>query len=123
MTLLQRIVALALLGVVLAGCGSIALRTAPAPVQGCDDALASGRLVTTAASGLAIADNTGSVIEVLWPHGYSARREIAGGIALLDETGKVLGHEGDSISMGGGLGANNLWGACAGSIKVVPNPS
>ncbi len=120
--MLQRIVALALLGVVLAGCGSISLRTASAPVQGCDDALASGRLVMSAASGLALADTTGAVIEVLWPYGYSAKRQIAGGVALLDETGKVLAHEGDSISMGGGLGSNNLWGACAGSVTVVPKP-
>ena len=119
MTMLQRILALAILGVVLAGCGPVSIRTAPAAAQACDEALATGKLVKSAQSGLAIAGPTGAVTEVLWPYGYSARTE-GGRVALLDQTGTVVAREGDTISMGGGLGANNTWAACAGTISVVP---
>lgn len=120
MKMLQRIGALALLVVVVAGC-SVQLRTAPAAVSACDDALGSGRLVALAASGLGLADATGATIPVLWPFGYSARREPAG-IAVLDETGKVVAHEGDFIQAGGGFGNDGAFAVCAGSVKVVPAP-
>ena len=110
--------ALAVAAILLAGCAA-QLRTAPAPLNACDEALASGRLVASAQSGLAIADSTGHVTEVLWPFGYTARQEAAG-LALLDADGRVVAHQGDVIELGGGLGANNVWAACAGSVRVVP---
>lgn len=116
--MLQRILALALLGTVLAGCGPVSIRTAPAAAQACDEALATGKLVKTAQSGLAIVDPIGAVTEVLWPFGYSARRE-GGRVALLDQTGTVVAHEGDTITMSGGMGANNRWAACAGTVRVA----
>jgi len=109
---------IAALAVLLCGCAA-QLRTAPAPVNVCDDALTTGRLVTSAQSGLALADSTGHVTEVLWPSGYSARRGISG-IELVDEKGGVVAREGEFIEMGGGLGANDVWNACAGSVTVVP---
>ena len=115
---MPKILAITALAVVLSGC-SVQLRTAPAPVNGCDDALLSGRLVTSAQSGLAVVDSTGHVTEVLWPSGYSARRGISG-IELVDEKGGVVAREGDFVEMGGGLGANDVWNACAGSVTVVP---
>lgn len=118
--MLQRIVALALLGVVLAGC-AVQLKTAPAPVSACDDALASGRLVANAQTGLAFEGSTGEVLPVLWPFGYSARRGVAG-IELLDSGGAVIAHEGDFVTAGGGTGNDGLFAVCPASVKVVPPP-
>ena len=115
---MPKIIGIAALAVLLCGC-SVQLKTAPAPVSVCDDALTSGRLVTSAQSGLALADSTGHVTEVLWPSGYSARRGVSG-IELVDEKGAVVAREGDFVEIGGGLGANDVWNACAGSITVVP---
>ena len=121
-TLLQRVVALAILGVVLAGCSSIQLRTATAPVSACDDALGSGRLVANAQTGLAFQAPSGEVLPVLWPYGYSARRGISSGIELIDEKGKVIAREGDFVTAGGGTGNDGLFAVCAGSVKVVAAP-
>lgn len=109
-----------LIGVALlvAGC-SVQLRTAPAPVDVCDEALTSGRLVTSAQSGLALVDSTGHATEVLWPFGYSARRGVSG-VELVDEKGVAVAHEGDFVEITGGLGLDDAWVACAGSVTVVP---
>jgi hypothetical protein len=120
MTMLRRIVALAILGVVLAGC-SVQLRTAPAPMNACEDALGSGRLVANSQSGLAFQDSAGGVTPVLWPFGYAARRG-ATGVELLDEKGAVIAREGDFVTAGGGTGNDGFFAVCAGSVKVVPAP-
>ena len=101
-------------------CGTpVGLRTAPAKVDACEEALIAGELVASAQSGLAVR-NADQVTEVLWPFGYTATRETTG-LVLRDETGKILVHEGQRVQMGGGLGANNVWGACAGTITEVSN--
>ncbi len=112
------IVSLAAVALLVAGCAA-QLRTAPAAVDVCDDALVSGRLVTSAQSGLALVDSTGHVTEVLWPFGYAARRGVSG-VELVDDEGGVIAREGDFVEMGGGLGANDVWGACRGTVTVVP---
>lgn len=117
----HRLAALALIAVVLAACSPVQLRTAPAPVDACEDALGSGRLVTSQQSELALQGTTGEVFQVLWPFGYSAR-SAGTGVELLDETGKVIAREGDFIQAGGGFGVNGVFGACAGSVRVVPVP-
>ena len=122
MKMLQRMCALALLGATIAACTPVQLRTGPAAVNVCDDALGSGRLVANAQTGLAFVDATGATIPILWPFGYSARRE-GTGIVLVDETGKVIAHEGDFVQAGGGTGNEGLFAVCAGSVKVVPPPS
>ena len=115
---MRQILGIAALVILLSGC-SVQLKTAPAPVDVCNLALISGRLVTSAQSGLALDDSTGHVTEVLWPFGYSARRGTSG-VELVDDKGAVVAHEGDFVEMGGGLGANEVWSACAGSVTVVP---
>ena len=103
-----------------AACGMpVALRTAPAPVDACEDALLAGELVTSAQSGLAIR-NAADVTEVLWPYGYSAAREVDG-VVLRDPAGEVVARVGDRVQMGGGFGAGGVWGACAGSIRAMSN--
>lgn len=112
--------ALSLAALVLAGC-SVQLRTAPAAVQACDDALASGRLVADPQSGLALAGSTGAVLQILWPHGYTARRDPTG-IALIGLKGEVLAREGDFITAGGGGTADGVFAVCEGSVLLVPAP-
>lgn len=105
-----------------AACAPVALRTQQAATNACMDALAGGALVASPTTGLGIG-SAGHVIDVLWPFGYSARREVSG-IVLLDAKGVPVAHEGDLIQMGGGLGRDDVWEACPGSIAVVaPAPS
>jgi hypothetical protein len=120
MKMLQRIGALALLVVVVGGC-SVQLKTAAAPVQACEDALGSGRLVANAQSGLGFADPAGAATPILWPFGYSARRGVSG-LEILDETGVVVAREGDFVQAGGGTGNDGFFAVCAGSVQVVPAP-
>ena len=117
-----RLLALGALAVtLLAGCGTpVALRTQPAPISACMDALATGVLVTSNKSGLAIrggSDGDG-VIEVEWPFGYTARRDGIG-VVLVDSAGVDVAREGQLIQMGGGNGADSVFHACPGSISVV----
>lgn len=109
-----------LVAVLLAACNTpVALRTATVKVDACEQALLAGELVASNLSGLAIR-NADTVTEVLWPFGYTANRESAG-LVLRDPTGKVVGREGQRVEMSGGLGANNVWTACAGTIREVSN--
>ena len=118
---LRPIATAALAVLLLAGCGTpVAIRTQPAPLSACMDALATGTLVASNLSGLAIrAGNDGEVIEVEWPFEYTARREVSG-LVLVDSIGGVVAHEGQVIQMGGGSGADGVFHACPGSISVVP---
>jgi len=117
--------ALALLLVALAACSSsltlpgtpVSLRTAPAKAEACDAALLAGELVASAQSGLAIR-SADDVTEVIWPYGYSASRQ-SSGLVLHDETGRVVGHEGQRMEVGGS-GANGVWFAY-GSVREVSN--
>lgn len=112
------VAALAIL--VVAGCSSASLRTQPAPISACMDALATGTLVASSRSGLAIRAGgaDGEATEVEWPFGYTARRDVVG-LALIDSVGEVVAREGEVIQMGGGFGAENVFHACPGSISVV----
>lgn len=113
------IVAIALV-LAVAACGfgpQVAIRTARAPSQACDDALLSGTLATHPGTGLGIAAADGATTPVEWPFGWSARSE-AGRVVLLDATGKVVAHEGDRVAVGGGLGVEDVWYAC-GPLEIV----
>jgi hypothetical protein len=102
---------LVLASIILAGCSSMQLRTAPVPAQACMDALLGGTLMTNDRSGLGVTSTDGTSTAVEWPFGYAARTEL-GGTVLVDETGKVVAKVGDEISVGGGFG-NQFWHACA----------
>jgi hypothetical protein len=106
--------------IALAACGTpVALRTAPAKVNACDLALLVGELVASTKSGLAVR-NADTVTEVVWPFGYSAARETTG-LVLRDDTGKVVAHEGQRVTVGGGGSAEGVFVACAGSVQEVSN--
>jgi hypothetical protein len=117
---IAHLIAAALTLAVLAGCSmfgpAAGLKTAPAAAQACMEALIGGTLTRNAESGLGItaADETQTAVE--WPFGYSARNEL-GKLVLIDQTGTIVAHEGDRITVGGGLG-DHLWYAC-GPVSVT----
>ena len=101
------------------GCNQLVLRTAPAPEDACDAALVSGRLVSSRESGLALQPPGEPNLAVTWPFGYKAGGFV-GSLELQDETGRVLAREGDLVEVGGGMGGDGSWLACAGTVRVVP---
>jgi hypothetical protein len=120
-TALTPLLALAL-GVAVGACMPVQLRTQPAPISACDAALASGRLVSSPRSGLALGNAAGVVTtEVVWPFGYAARRD-ATGLVLLDSQepdGTVLAREGDWIEVGGGSDGSGAFVVCPASLRVT----
>jgi len=98
---------------------AFAIRTAAVRPQACMDALITGQLARNPGSGLGLRHGpAGPPTVVEWPFRYSARDE-AGRIALLDETGRVVAREGDTVQMGGGLGQLDIWYTC-GPVEVIP---
>jgi hypothetical protein len=104
--------------------GAVALRTQePQPGAtevACMAALISGTLVRDPQSGVGLRDDHGVARQVIWPNGYSARDE-AGRFALIDESGRIVAHEGDRVSIGGGeIDDKGTWLACGGTQVVAP---
>jgi len=89
---------------------AIAITTARVANAICMDALMTGTLARDARTGLGVTASDGQQMAVEWPFGYSARND-GGGLALVDDTGKIVAHEGDTIQVGGGFG-NVMWHAC-----------
>jgi hypothetical protein len=101
--------------------GEVVLRTqAPQalPTKACMAGLIAGTLIRDAQSGVGLRDDQSAVHSVVWPYGYSARDD-GGRLALIDETGRVLAHEGDHVSIGGGE-IDGSWLACVGTLVVRP---
>lgn len=112
--------AAAVLGAILVACGNtVPLHTATGPVQACDGAITSGRLTNNRPNGLALQAPDGATTLVLWPFGYSTRGFV-GSMELVDDQGRVIAREGDNVEVGGGMGGDGFFAACAGTIRVVP---
>lgn len=109
-----RIAALAIVAQVIVGCTASASGAAcatsgcpvplltqptPHPGQACEASRIGGLLIANDVYGLAIMGD-GGFKGVIWPNGYSARRD-PGGIVLLDRSGKIVAREGDRIAMAG----------------------
>lgn len=117
----SRWIALAFVAAIVAGCNTNPLRTAPGPATACDDALATGTLTNNRPNGLALRAADGTILDVLWPFGYSSRGFV-GSMELVDPNGQAIAREGDLVEMGGGTNREGVFVACAGSIKVVRPP-
>ena len=93
----------------------------------CMDAALRGVLVADTRWGVAVArDQDGQVVEVMWPHGYFARRD--DGVSLYDEAGRLVGRAGDRVSLGGGYVVDGhvvelTWLACPGLAPVQSQPA
>jgi len=129
-TQIRRLVATAVLALAVAACSigavptpdpaAIALPTQPPVPSGtppaCMAALLEGRLVEDERWGLALVDANGTVHKVVWPYGYSARRDVAH-VALLDPTGVAV--TGQGLQIGGGeIGSDGAWLACGIGVEV-----
>jgi hypothetical protein len=94
--------------------GAIALRTQPIETpEACPAALISGTLVRHPESGIGIRDSAGRVLQVIWPRGYYARDD-GGALAVIDQSGDVVAHEGDFVGIGGGELIEGTWLGCGG---------
>lgn len=100
--------------------GAIDLRSRPQLTPAaCMAALTQGTVVRDARSGLGLRDATGHVQQVIWPIGYAGRDD-GGRVALIDGSGRIVAHEGDRVSIGGGeFGADDAWLACDGTVQVL----
>jgi len=76
----------------------------------CATALASG-VLTANGTDLLLTDDTGAPIDVVWPDGYSVRRD-GDALALVNRFGFVMAREGDRIDMGGGVGTDDRFHGC-----------
>jgi hypothetical protein len=64
--------------------------------------------------------NGGRVVVVVWPNGYSARREQDGVVVLIDPSGRTVAREGDRIAAAGALGDTAVYVEC--DLQVNPSP-
>jgi hypothetical protein len=112
-------VLLSILAFGLVACNQLVLRTASAPQTACDAALVAGWLVSSRESGLALQQPGEPNLPVTWPFGYRTG-SFVGGLELQDENGRVLAREGEFVEVGGGLGGDGSFIACAGTVRVVP---
>ncbi|HEX2755540.1 MAG TPA: hypothetical protein VHM48_08755 [Candidatus Limnocylindrales bacterium] len=116
--------------ILVAGCGStvpeptiIAIPTSAAG-GGCLDAPVGGRVITSQRWGIAIADETGRVSKLFWPNGVHGQMD-GDRVALVDGSGRLVAHVGDTIRSGGGfIGANgdpdNTMMVCGEIRAIVP---
>ena len=82
----------------------------------CPAARVSGTLTADSSYGLAYKNGV-SVQGVVWPHGYSARRE-SGVVVLIDAAGHIVAREGDQIVSAGSYGADDVAMPC-GDLDVT----
>jgi hypothetical protein len=125
----MRILRLVVCAIALAACAGpapddlIAVPTsAPLPLFGplaCNDALLEGELVADAEFGFVVA-HRGGPSPVTWPHGYVARDALRR--ELLDDSGRVVAREGDTVALGGGYGDASPGFIVCGRFEVTPVP-
>ena len=100
----------------------MSIRTEPTPGSPnsiCEAAFIGGVLVPDPTNGLGLRGETHGVASVVWPFGYSARRE-SSGIALLDRSGQIVAREGETISMVGAWGNDGTAYPCdQPDLKIV----
>lgn len=81
----------------------VALRTSSKPAgpnEPCPLMAIIGVLAPAPTYGLGLRNEAGRVVGVIWPFGYSARRDEAGTI-LFDRLGRGLAQQGDTVQMAG----------------------
>ena len=83
----------------------------------CMAALMEGELVENETWGLILRDSSGMDRVVVWPSGYSGRRN--GRVALLDQNGVVVAHAGDRLRLEGGEDQAHAWIVCSDRRPIV----
>lgn len=112
---LRTVAVAGLVAMLFAGC-SVTIRTEERPAEACHAHPLRGTLVADEEHGVGLLIE-GTVWEVVWPPGYSARRAL-GGVVLLGAD--VVAHEGDEIvSAGTGLASGDGLAHPCGKVMVV----
>lgn len=88
----------------------------------CDLARAEGTLVVDPRSGLGLESPGSSSRPISWPYGFSARMD-QGRWALIDDHGAVVARTGDALTMAGGVGSDDIFGACSVGMSVLAAPT
>ncbi len=113
-----------LLAGLLAACASALVGPVPintgARSNVCATAFVGGVLAYDTTYGLGFKSGD-SVRVVVWPYGYSARREQDGVVVLMDPTGRVVAREGDTIAAAGAFGDTATYVEC--DLEVNPTPA
>ena len=98
--------------------GPVRINTGP-PSSACALAAVGGVLAYDTTYGLGFKSGD-SVRVVVWPNGYSARREQHGVVVLIDPAGRTVAREGDRIAAAGALGDYATFVEC--DLEVNPSP-
>lgn len=115
---LRRVIPCMGIVVSLAGCGVIEDLATP---QACPAALLEGTLERDDTAGLVVRQLEVDVAyPVVWPDGWSTS-DTGGMLLLIDDSGLVVGREGDHFSAGGGFspGPDEVFQPCGG-IEITP---
>jgi hypothetical protein len=130
----MRLAALTLAGVVLAGCSAVGGAGSPAPsliavptqspvpaneTPGpCPAAQTEGELIADDRWGIVLDEGyLGEIRRVIWPYGFAARHD-GDRLALLNQAGEIVAHEGDLVRIDGGEVSPDSWRNC-GSVTVL----
>ena len=82
------------------------------------DALAGGTIVDDPRWGVALAQDDGTRLQVVWPAGYVARRT-DGMLELVDADGDAVARAGDRVTVAGGMALGEAWWACGAPEPAV----
>ena len=83
----------------------------------CPTALATG-VLTASGTDLLLTDDTGTPDDVVWPDGYSVRRD-GDALVLVNRFGFVMAREGDRIDVGGGVMTDDRFHGCGDVVVRV----
>lgn len=112
------------LAALLASCAAAPVGPVPintgAPSKFCAAAAVGGVLTYDTTYGLGFKSGD-RVRVVVWPNGYSARREQDGVVVLMDPSGRTVAREGDRIAAAGAFGDTATYVEC--DLKVIPSPA
>ena len=120
---MRRLPALLALSFVLGAC-SVRITTKPVAEANtvCRLGSVGGFLAADGRAGLGIRMGA-EVLPVIWPHGWSARRDLLGPLILVDRDGRDVAREGDQVALGGGFDRDDVFHACDEPYLRVIEPS
>jgi hypothetical protein len=88
---------------------------------GCATALLEGTLVADGQDGLAVRHAEGNVTPVIWPDGVGIGHD-GDELVLTNQLGLPIAHEGEFVSMAGGVPGDDSTFAACGPIAVRASP-
>ena len=101
-----------MLSLLVLGC-SVRITTTPEAQENslCGPADQGGYLAADGRTGLGLRIGA-EVHPVIWPHGWSARRDLPGPLVLVGRDGSDVAREGDLVGLSGGFDRDDIFHAC-----------